>query len=291
VNAKARYALFLLVGLLLLLPFSQIITAQENDCPLGQGYWKNHVSGWPLTELVLGDETYTQAELLVLLNTPPIGDASLILARQLVAAKLNVEFGADASAVSAAITQADTIFAEFEGKLPYNVAPSSEDGQVMVAAANIFDAYNQGLLDADCAQAEVTPEVTDEAGDDLDIVIIVEGPVQSINLNIITIYGIDIALDPNDPLLSVIRIGDIIHVEGSLAESAAHTIIIVAVTVVVISVDVVVDEDSGVVWRDDGSCNNGPPPWAAAHGWRRRCEGGNASGNDKDKNKDKGKGK
>jgi hypothetical protein len=43
-------------------------------------------------------------------------------------------------------------------------------------------------------------------------------------------------------------------------------------------VDVTVS-DSGEVWRDDGSCNNPPPPWAPANGWRRRCESGNGNGN------------
>jgi hypothetical protein len=28
------------------------------------------------------------------------------------------------------------------------------------------------------------------------------------------------------------------------------------------------------VWRDDNECGNPPPPWAPAHGWRRKCGGG-----------------
>ncbi|NWF70225.1 MAG: hypothetical protein HXY40_14155, partial [Chloroflexi bacterium] len=30
---------------------------------------------------------------------------------------------------------------------------------------------------------------------------------------------------------------------------------------------------TGEVWRDDGSCNNPPPDWAPAVGWRQRCQG------------------
>ena len=36
---------------------------------------------------------------------------------------------------------------------------------------------------------------------------------------------------------------------------------------------------TGEAWRDRGNCSNPPPPWAPAHGWRRRCEGGGGSGN------------
>ena len=54
-----------------------------NKCPLGQGFWKNHPGLWPVTSFTLGSQTYTQAELLALFDTPPRGDASVILAHQL----------------------------------------------------------------------------------------------------------------------------------------------------------------------------------------------------------------
>src|SRR5262245_61381251 len=70
------------------------------QCPLSQGYWKNHPGVWPLRSLVLGnatnpDHTYTQGELLALLQTAARGDASVILADQLIAAKLNVANGSN----------------------------------------------------------------------------------------------------------------------------------------------------------------------------------------------------
>src|SRR5882672_3225227 len=71
------------------------------NCPLGQGFWKNHSEDWPVTSLVLGSQTYTRDELLDLL--PPTkskgADATLILARQLIAAKLNMQNNSDATAV------------------------------------------------------------------------------------------------------------------------------------------------------------------------------------------------
>ena len=120
------------------------------QCPLSQGYWKNHSDAWPVTSLTLGNETYTQAELLALLRTPVRGDASLILAHQLIAAKLNIANGSDPAPVSATITDADSLLSGFAGKLPYHVRPSSPTGQAMVGDAATLDSYNNGQMTPDC---------------------------------------------------------------------------------------------------------------------------------------------
>jgi hypothetical protein len=147
--------------------------------------------------------------------------------------------------------------------------------------------------DDDEATPEVTPEATPEATpettpdpDDVPVIIVIEGPVQAININIITIYNINIQVDADDPILTVIQIGDIVRIAGNIAgddDGDDTTIVIIAVTIVIINVDVVILD--GVVWRDSGNCNNPPPSWAPANGWRRRCEiivvpgGGNGGGN------------
>jgi len=121
---------------------------------------------------------------------------------------------------------------------------------------------------------EATPEATnepdDEDDDDGDIIIVIEGPVDSININIINIFGMDIELDEDSPLLTVIQVGDVIRVEGNMAEGDDNTFIIVVVNIIFINVEVVVQDDQ--VWRDNGNCGNPPPPWAPAHGWHRRCD-------------------
>lgn len=119
-------------------------------CPLGQGYWKNHPDDFPVTSLSIGCQTYTQAELLAILGTPVRGDASLILADQLIAAKLNIFNGSDPTPISATISQADALLCTFSGKLPYDVAPSSAAGQQMTALASTLDDYNSGLLTPEC---------------------------------------------------------------------------------------------------------------------------------------------
>ena len=89
--------------MLCLVVFGALVAeAQPTGCPFGQGYWKN-TAQWPVTQLTLGNQTYTQAELLILFNSPPQGDASLILADQLIAARLNIANGADATPVTSTI--------------------------------------------------------------------------------------------------------------------------------------------------------------------------------------------
>jgi hypothetical protein len=113
--------------------------------------------------------------------------------------------------------------------------------------------------------------------------LVIEGVVESINGTVIVVYGIEIHLNPDDPLLGVIQVGDSVRIEGRVDEGTAG-IVIIAVTITFTQVDVVIS-DTGEVWRDDGSCNNPPPPWAPAHGWHRRCDsqpGGSGNGNGSD---------
>jgi hypothetical protein len=124
-------------------------------CPQPQGYWKNNPGLWPVTSLELGSQTYSQAELLTILNTA-VGtgrnaDASLILANQLIAAKLNIANGSDPAPVSSTITDADSLLSGFSGHLPYHCRPSSASGQMMVNDANTLDSYNNGLLTPVCS--------------------------------------------------------------------------------------------------------------------------------------------
>lgn len=76
-------------------------------CPRSQGYWKNHPGEWPVDELPIGGEVYTKEELIEMLKTPPKGDMELILTKQLIAAKLNKEAGADTSSIDEVIEKAD----------------------------------------------------------------------------------------------------------------------------------------------------------------------------------------
>jgi hypothetical protein len=127
-----------------------------SKCPLTIGYWKNHSSAWPVATLSLGCQTYTQAELLKILGlrtgTGPKADASLILADQLIAAKLNIANGSDPAPVAATIADADNLLCGFSGKLPYKVRTTSPVGKAMVRDANILNRYNNAKLTPNCTR-------------------------------------------------------------------------------------------------------------------------------------------
>lgn len=119
--------------------------------------WARVADDWPVEFLILGDETYFQPALLTLFGLPPAGDASLILAHQLIAAKLNVANGADDSDIDETIDDADELLAQFGGDLPYEVDPDSADGQEMVALADDLAEFNEGATGpGHCEEETVT---------------------------------------------------------------------------------------------------------------------------------------
>jgi hypothetical protein len=107
------------------------------------------------------------------------------------------------------------------------------------------------------ATPSLTPTITPTPIDDDDVIIVIEGPVIAININIITIYDFDIVIDPTHPLLPVIRIGDIIRIIGERPndddDSSSEIIYLNVITIVFINVDVVVV--NGIIWRDPGDCS------------------------------------
>src|SRR5438034_1211788 len=85
-----------------------LATLTNGPCPRSQGYWKNNPRLWPVSSLTLGSQTYSKTELLNLLKNSTTSDASVILARQLIAAKLNIANGSDGTPVSSTTTDADS---------------------------------------------------------------------------------------------------------------------------------------------------------------------------------------
>ena len=115
------------------------------NCTYTQGFWKNHPEAWPggATPMLLGTVAYTSAQLLAILNQPAAGNGLLILAHQLIAAKLSIASGADPTAAAAAIAAADALI----GGL---VVPPVGGGFVSPGSvnsiANTLNDYNNGLI-------------------------------------------------------------------------------------------------------------------------------------------------
>jgi hypothetical protein len=121
-----------------------VSAASANQCGLSLGYWKNHTSAWPVNTLTLGDKTYSFAELVALLRAPTKGDASMILAHQLIAAKLNARNGANSVIMGMMIAEGDQHLRPYAGKLPHKVSPSSYGGHLMTVTAGVLEHLNTG---------------------------------------------------------------------------------------------------------------------------------------------------
>lgn len=107
------------------------------------GFWKNHPDAWPVDALTLGAVTYSKEELLALMAQPANGDASIALAYQLIAAKLNVARGRNPiPAIQDAIATADSLLASFPGSLPFAVGKKDPRRAAMVAIASQLAAFN-----------------------------------------------------------------------------------------------------------------------------------------------------
>ena len=117
-------------------------TTASNNCTFTVGYWKNHPGAWPVTTLTLGTVVYTQAQLLQILNQAPAGNGLVILAHQLIAAKLNIANGADGSVVAATIANADALIGSM-------VIPPIGGGYLAPSTTNTdtdeLDDFNNGL--------------------------------------------------------------------------------------------------------------------------------------------------
>lgn len=120
------------------------------------------------------------------------------------------------------------------------------------------------------------------------VAIVIEGPVSSINDQTITIYDFVLTLEPDNPILAVIRPGDILRIEGFRSETTIQVISVVFV-------DVLVLVEGEQIWRGD-DCAVPPPDWAQdlADIWYAQClsafpSGGNSGGStDSDDDDDDG---
>jgi hypothetical protein len=125
------------------------------NCTFTVGYWKNHPEEWPVTNLTLGNVNYTAAQLLDILNESSSGNKFLLLAHQLIAAKLNIQNGADPSSVSATIANADALIGNL---VPPPIGSDDLPNNPTVGYANQLDDFNNGLIGpGHCGTTPTTP--------------------------------------------------------------------------------------------------------------------------------------
>jgi len=146
------------------------------------------------------------------------------------------------------VTNAVSMIPSLQVGVVVQITGSFSNG-VLIATTIII--INPTITPTPEATAILTPEATETltpestavvtpspiaTGDDT--IIIIEGPVQAININIITIFNINIQVDGNDPFLTQVQIGDNVRVEGH-AVPQGNTIIIIAVNVTIVNETIV----------------------------------------------------
>jgi len=118
---------------------------QPMQCVYSQGYWKNHPNAWPVESLKLGNVTYTKAQLISILKTPPAGGNGLVsMSHQLIATKLNAANGAQLTPMTMVTIQgADALIGDL-------IVPSIGKGKLASSITSpynsVLDQYNNGQL-------------------------------------------------------------------------------------------------------------------------------------------------
>jgi hypothetical protein len=110
-------------------------------CVHSEGFWTNHPDDWPLEEIAIGGVVYSKDGAIGILLTPPRGDATIIVAHQLIAAMLNVAEGAASGDIEPTIKGADA----WLSINPVGSDPSDPERETGIALATLLDDYNNGL--------------------------------------------------------------------------------------------------------------------------------------------------
>ena len=127
-----------------------------DSCPHGSGYWKNHPAEWPVLSLDLGDDHLDQVALIDILKTPVRGDATRILARPLIAAKLNMAGGAGDD-IADVIADADAYLTDH----PVGSNPRQGDRKIAFTFMDELGQYNSARCvdDTEGPDSSFAPEV------------------------------------------------------------------------------------------------------------------------------------
>lgn len=117
----------------------------EDDCTRTQTFWRDHPTSWPVSEIEIGGVTYQKADAIANMNNPGGGDKTYDMFRELVATKLNLIMGAEASCIEQ-ISEAADWWMFFNGPVGSGVTVLSPS---WVNGATLHDSlqqYNNGQL-------------------------------------------------------------------------------------------------------------------------------------------------
>jgi len=117
----------------------------DEPCHRTPGYWKNHARNWPQDSLMVGGEERSKRALIRVLRTPVRGDATIILAKHLIAAKLNVLNGTD-DGINDVIADADAYLMAH----PLRSRPRGADKDEALRLKDLLADYNELECNTPC---------------------------------------------------------------------------------------------------------------------------------------------
>lgn len=125
-----------------------VVAPVGSGCTLTQGYWKNHLThdAWGIVGLSVSFYQSGQTYREVMRPQGKQESAYYQLARQYVAARLNVANGADPSALGATMNEANALFAEYTPSALLGKKGSDPIRAEFVSLAGILASWNEGLI-------------------------------------------------------------------------------------------------------------------------------------------------
>jgi hypothetical protein len=122
---------------------SSTLTVKDYTAPQKSSYWRTNPSEWSVDSLMLGGYEYSKAELLSLLRASANGDARIVLARELIAAKLNLASGSNPGLTASVVRDGDRLL-RGRGKIvpgSMKVPRTSSVGKSMIKTATVLAIY------------------------------------------------------------------------------------------------------------------------------------------------------
>ncbi len=133
-------------------------TPGPGQCVYTPEDWLTYPETWPAEGIPIGGLTYSAAEALAILETPPTRDATYTVTQELIAAKLNFFNGTDSEPITVTVNSADAWLVQY----PLGSNPADPDRQTGLDLATTLADYNQGLLGPErCTIETPTPIPTD----------------------------------------------------------------------------------------------------------------------------------
>jgi hypothetical protein len=129
---------------------------EPDGCFRTPGYWKTHPEdpAWPADGFAIGGVAYGNSDLIAIMERPVKGDATVILAHHLIAAKLNVLAGEDVPEFNDAIAAGDDLLAMY----PLGSRPSGDAKSEILGVKDTLVGYNEiGCDDDDDGAYSVDP--------------------------------------------------------------------------------------------------------------------------------------